>query len=164
MNDHGQLQLGGQVELRAKDPGLHGLAGGQLSGVSVFGLGQAKVIEPCFAEGHHPGMCGERAQFVQPGVAGFVGAIGMHAGHREDLRMLLRHRDRATAAIDAGTDADEAVDSRCARPLQDGRQVFGELGKIEVAMRIGKHVEKRKGSIMHKRRGEGTRETYGREK
>ena len=81
----------------------------------------------------------EHAEFVDEAGRGFHRVVGMNADGGEDVRVFLRERDRAPAALDACADGDDARDARIRRAREDAFEIVREVGEGKVRVGVGEH-------------------------
>ena len=156
VNDDIQAEFGGEIELGRESLGLGGFVGtiddrrlGILrhlglkradggGGGEFFGR-KAVIVEAGLANCGDLGMRSEGANLGQP-VAFFVVHIrGVKSHDGVDVFKLLGERYGAATAFHAGSDRDDPRDSNRASRIEDGGEIVGKIGIIEVRVSVDEH-------------------------
>ncbi len=105
-------------------------------------LGRAvlvEIIQPRFTERHDLGMFGQRDQLVSGNAVFLVGVMRMGADRAIDVREAIDDGKQPAKLPHPGRDGDDAPDAGGRGPRDDGVEIVGEIGKIEMAMAVNEH-------------------------
>src|SRR3979411_1864868 len=89
-------------------------------------------------------------QFVRGNSVFFIGMMRMGADRAIDVRKSLRDRQQGAETPHPRRDGDEPPNACRRSPRDDGVEIIGEIGKIEMAVAVDKHgltVQAADGSI-----------------
>ncbi len=101
------------------------------------------VVEASLPDRHHLVMAGVRNQLVGAEIEFLVRIVGMGADRAIDLGIALGNGENFGQPPDPGRNGDDPGDAGRPRPRDHGIEVAREIGKVEMAMAVNKHEDRR---------------------
>ncbi len=97
------------------------------------------VIEAGFADRHDLGMLRARNQIAHAHVEFLMGIMWVRADRAIDVGKALGDGQHLIVSAHAGRNRDHPLHTCRPRPTDDGVQLGGKIGKIEMAMAVDQH-------------------------